>query len=379
MGSWGKLSEDWDTIDEVILYGFGNMAQIYIDNLYKMIRVKMIIDNNINLRGVVYQNIPIVTYQEAKTQIGETKIVVIAETTSYEQIRKLLMRDGYAENRDFAGLERFICEYFLKNRRLACVMEVHTAITTYCTLNCINCNMFIPYYKKRMHMTFEQLKSNIDLLMSHVDYIFKYQIVGGEPFLNKNLSDFLVYLKNEYGDRIGKIRIISNGMVCPDEKLICALQRSNAEVNISDYAAIVGYKDKLKETKAVLQDSRINYMVIPSLRWRDFGFPHSPCNRPIQKIREHMLKCGTAWHGLTEGKLYYCNTAWSAGSTGLFAKEECDYLDLRNLESGINGQVKIMELCLADFAPGYNRFCQLCGGCGSDNKKFVSAGVQMNS
>lgn len=378
MDSWGNLSKDWNDIDEVIFYGFGNMAQIYMDSLCKMINVKMIIDNNPKLRGITYQGIPILTYQEAKTHIGGTKIVVIAETTSYEQIRMLLIEDGYAENRDFAGLERFICEYFLKNRQLACVMEVHTAITTYCTLNCINCNMFMPYYKQRMHLTFEQLKDNIDLLMSHIDYIFKYQIVGGEPFLNKDLSYFLLYLKDEYGDRIGRIRIISNGMICPDEKLICALRKSNAEVNMSDYSNAVGYKDKLKQTKNVLQNAQVNYMIIPSLRWRDFGFPHSPCNRPTQKIREHMLKCGTAWHGLIDGKLYYCNSAWSAGATGLYAKEECDYIDLRNLERGIKGQIKIMELCLADFEPGYNRFCQVCGGCGSDNDKFVVAGMQMN-
>ncbi|RRK33745.1 radical SAM protein [Schaedlerella arabinosiphila] len=374
---WGRLSFDWNEIEEIIVFGFGSMAQIYLDNITKNVKIRFIIDNSVQLKGCWYKDIPIYSYMESKENIKNTKIVIMAETTSYNEIFNILVRDGYIENTDFTGLERFICEWYFKRLRQVCLMEMHTTITTVCTFNCKKCNMFMPYYKQRRQYSYESLKENIDLIFRHVDYIFKYQLVGGEPFLNKDLPNFLEYLYDTYGSRIGRIRIITNGGVIPNEKLLYIIKKCNIEINISNYLNSIDYKEIYNQVIDAFKSAKINYKEISTLRWRDFGFPSNTFRRPQEEIRKHMLTCATAWHGLNNGCLYYCNSAWSASECGLFSLSNTDYIDLRSLMNSEDSGISIMEFCLGDRNPGYNSFCRICGGCGEDNTDIVQAGEQM--
>jgi len=372
---WGKLSEEWNSVDEIIIYGFGNTAEVYIDNLCKSVNVKFIIDNSERFIGKNYNGIPIYSYNVAKDMIKNTKIVIMAETVIYNEISNELRMQEYKENIDFTGIERFIEEWYYKHLGKACIMEIHTAITTCCTFNCRNCNMYMPYYKEKVIYSLEALKSNIDLLFEYIDYVFKYQILGGEPLLNKSLPDFLFYLKDVYGDKIGRIRIITNGSVLPSDRLLEALKYSDSEVHVSDYSANIDYKNRFEATMQAFEKSGIKNKIMPSLKWRDFGFPNEPCN--FEDVRKHMLTCGTAWHGLVDGCLFYCNSSWSAQKCGLFKCAKDDFIDLTELPKGEKGEIQLLQLCLGDMKSGYNSFCRLCGGCGEDNNNMVDAGIQM--
>lgn len=375
--SWGKLSSDWDNVTEIIVYGFGAAAEVYFKNLHKKVKVRFIIDNSEKLKGKICEEVPIYSFEEAKKKIGKTKLVIMTETLRYSQISKDLQENGYIENRDFTGLERFICEWFMRHFQQTCLMEIHMAITTKCVFNCKNCNMFIPYYKNRQVMSLNEMKNNFDILFQYVDYVFKYQIVGGEPFLNRDLPDFLQYIYERYKDRVGRIRIITNGGVLPSEKLLHTIKECGVEVNVSNYLNEIDYKQRFNQVIDAFEEKEISYKVIPVLQWRDFGFPEKPCERTKEETRRHMLACGTAWHGLADGCLYYCNSAWSAIKCGLFAKKKTDYIDLKLLTDRDESKKTIIELCLGDGEFQYNSFCQVCGGCGEDNTNFVQAGVQM--
>ena len=63
---WGRLSFDWNEIEEIIVFGFGSMAQIYLDNITKNVKIRFIIDNSVQLKGCWYKDIPIYSYMESK-------------------------------------------------------------------------------------------------------------------------------------------------------------------------------------------------------------------------------------------------------------------------------------------------------------------------
>lgn len=375
---WGKLSEDWINISEIIIYCFGPVAEVVFDQMYSDINIRFVIDNNPEKNGTEYKNIPIFSYRDCKHIIGETKIVIATETISAVEIAESLKEDGYCEDRDFTTIERFVTEWYYRRFHKANLLEIHTSITTRCTFNCRYCNIFIPYYKERTDYTFEQIKKNVDMLFQNIDYVFKYQLIGGEPLLHKDLPQILLYLYENYKERIGMIRIVTNGAVIPDTELVDAMKTCNCYVMLSNYTHSISYEEKYEKVKSTLLENGIRFRELISQRWRDVGFPHNSRNIPLDKVREHMLTCATFWHGLVDEKLYYCNCTWSAANTGLYNAEETDYLDLKTLDDSESSKLKILQFVLGDSQPDfYNSFCRVCGGCGKDNECFVVSGEQM--
>lgn len=372
-----KLSGDWKDINEIIVYGLGDTARIYLDDLCEKIKVRFIIENNRKFKDSAYKGIPVYTFEECKDMIGNCKIVIIAQTIGLSQISKSLIRNGYKENKDFTSVERFVHEWFYLRYQRLHVLEVHTAVTTYCTFNCKNCNMFLPYHKKKFHYTFEELKRNIDLLFEHVDYLYKYQLVGGEPFLNKDLERFLRYLKSEYSQKIAHIWIFSNGDIIPDMGLVSAMKESRCELWLSNYENVIDYGERFHQVESLLKDNGIEVQVRNNVRWTDYGFPENPKNFSASEAQIHTQLCGTTFHGLEDGRLYYCNCAWSASKSGLFEVSDDDYLELDVLEKGCNAKEAILNLCLGEIEKGYHSFCRVCGGLGEDNTTSVLAGIQM--
>lgn len=375
---WGKLSEDWMNISEIIIYGFGLVAEVVFDQICSDIDVKFVIDNKLGINGTKYNGIPVYSYEDCKHMIGKIKIVIAADTVSAAEIVESLKEDDYYEDRDFTTIERFVTEWYYRRFHKANLLEMHTSITTRCTFNCRYCNIFMPYYKERIDYTFEEFKKNVDMLFHHIDYVFKYQLIGGEPFLNKDLSQMIRYLYEKYDERIGMIRIITNGGIVPDDELVDAMKTCKCDVLLSNYTHSIPYKEKYEKVKSTLLDNGIKYGELISQRWRDVGFPHNPRNIPLNKVREHMLTCATFWHGLVDEKLYYCNCTWSAANTGLYNIEKTDYLDLKTLDDSENGKIQILQFVLGDSQPGYyNSFCRVCGGCGKDNDCVVASGEQL--
>lgn len=66
-----------------------------------------------------------------------------------KDLEKLGLQDG----KDFCSMEQFLTEWFWNYKKQVCLMEVHSTITSRCTLKCKHCNMFMPYYKEHVDYT----------------------------------------------------------------------------------------------------------------------------------------------------------------------------------------------------------------------------------
>lgn len=371
-----KLSDDWADIEEIITYGYGNTAKIFLAKLSHYIKIHRVIDNDAEKWGMTPEGVPICSYEEAEDDIHLYKIVIMAETIAYERIKDSLEDKGLNENEDFVGLERFICEWFYLYKNKVYLMEVHAAITTSCSLRCKHCNMFIPYFGDKKDIAkINELTDNIDLLMKHIDFLFKFQIVGGEPLLNRNLGGYLDYIGKHYRKRIGWIRVITNGTVMPTDSLCATMKEKDVELCISDYTRTG--KNIIKNITDKLNAFGVKYSLNSSLVWRDFGFPKNIKRRPPHTVRDHMLNCGTSWHGLQDGRIYYCNSGYAADRAGMFKLKRDDYVDLK-VEEDLNISSRIIDKCLGEDDTWYHSFCSVCGGCGTDNSIFVPVGDQLD-
>lgn len=372
---FGKLTEDWNEIDEIVLYGAGTVSKI-CQNLFEQvdIGISYVIDQDKQKQGQKWNGIPIVSFKEAWPYIQGKKIVVMVAHAAYNDISVFLEEQGLVEFRDFCRIGQFICEWFWNAKKMNCVYHVDMTVTTKCTLQCQNCNMFIPHYECCENFTFDRLKNNIDLFFERIDYVAYFGLIGGEPLLNPSLKDIIVYLEENYKNKYGRISYASNGTIVPSDELLDVMQKYGVHIVVSDYTKVVPYKDRLNEVEEKFKKYKINYDIKSDLIWCDFGFPKRPYKRNEQQLKEHLAFCRPEWNGLNDGKFYYCNVSWSAEKSGHFQLKDDDYICLEAMDPTDKDEChKIVELSRATCS-----FCKICGGCGKDNENYVEVGVQNN-
>lgn len=373
-----KLSDEWNKINKIILYGFGGMTKDNIELVKKQYEIVYILDSNSEKCGDKFNGIEVRCIDDIGDQIRAYKIIIMTAGYMADEITEKLNEYGLVKYNDFCTFEEWLLEIAWRKDRKVYLLEVNTSITSRCTLKCEHCNMYMPYYKETVDYNIYDFQYNIDLLFEYVDYLCQLTILGGEPLLNEQLEKMLSWLSLKYKEKIGKISVISNGTVIPPKELLETCAHNKITFSISDYTDEVPYSTRLAEVIALFKAAGVRYHVRKAIRWCDMGFPIYAF--PIQKgmERSHMLNCGPTYHGLNDGKLYYCHCLWSASKCGLFRENERDYVNLKSL-SKESGKLDVLRQCRGDISGGFVSLCSICGGCGTDNDRFVKAGVQVKN
>ena len=338
-----RLTDDWENTENIIIYGFGKVAHDNLDFFKNNFNIVYIVDSDKRKCNIEYKGIAVKYVDDVKDELKNYKIIIMTANRNVELVGKDLEKLGFISGENFCSMEQFLTEWFWKYKKKACLMEVHSTITSRCTLKCRHCNMFMPYYKEQIDYTAIDILADLELLFRHVDYIVSYRLLGGEPLLNKELADMIELIGQKYGDRIGNIGIITNGTLLPSEKLIEVSKKYDIKYDFSDYTDVVDYKERFENAVQIVSDANLRYSVNRSLRWCDFGFPVNNRMYDFDKVREHMLSCGPIFHGLNDGKYYYCHVSWSADKAKLLKTVPDDYVDLRVLNDDENAKEIHME------------------------------------
>ena len=372
-----KLTDDWKDISELVIYGFGKVAHDNIDFFKSSFNIAYIVDSDKEKCNCEFKGISVKHVDDVKNDLKNYKIVIMTANRNAALVGEDLEKFGLQSGKDFCSMEQFLTEWFWNYKKKVCLMEVHSTITSRCTLKCKHCNMFMPYYREHVDYTAKDILEDLELLFRHVDYIVAYEILGGEPLINGELADMIRQIGDRYGNRIGNIGIITNGTLLPDEQLIEISKKYNVKYDFSDYTDVVDYKKRFDSAVKIVSDADLRYSVNRSLRWCDFGFPVNNRMYDFDKVREHMLSCGPIFHGLNDGKYYYCHVSWSADKAKLLKNVSDDYIDLRTLDDDDRAKEAILEHSNGNMAKGFVKLCKICGGCGNDNTEFVKAAEQM--
>ena len=377
-----RLSEDWGSLVEhgtIIPFGTGRIGRRVIPALMKDFDIPFLIDNGC-YKEKIY-GLDVLNLKQAAEYLQEKHIKVVVTTVfySYEKIKKEMEAIGFVENRDFCILERFAEEWNLRWRNKCVLSKIDTVITSRCTLKCENCNMFISHVPVQCDIELNRLKKNFEIFFESVDYVYEYTLLGGEPFLHRDIADIISFLGGKYGEKIGRINLISNGTIVPDGNVIDILRNFHVTVHISDYTKTVDYGSHLEKLKNKLLSNGIEYYVITNNTWKDVIYPREGFHTDAP--RQHMLLCGHSTHSVADGKLYWCDPAFAAECFLNFSSQEDDYLDLEANKSNhtkYKASLNIMRYLLGDVnARGYMSICEKCAGVGSDNHVIVSAGRQV--
>lgn len=374
------IKPDWNDVKEIIVYGFGRVGHAHIEKIVSEVNVIFIIDNKI-VEKEDYKGIPIYNLDTCLNKINKTKIVVTASGKGYASIKASLEQRGYIEKEDFMNFELFLSNlYWEKNQKIG-ISKLVFPLTNRCTLNCQKCNSFMPFTKHFFDRNIEEIKRDIDLAFQYIDELSLLLLVGGEPLLYNDLGRLVAYIGERYRNKIGKLLIITNGTIIPDELLCNTFSKYGVEVRISNYGLSDTYVQKINRLKETLAVYGVVYSELIEMEWLDIGFPEEDLvmGTDAKELYQHMMQCESYCHGIYNGKFYFCTEALMAEWAGLYKIPKDDYIDFNNSALSDNQKrMQILEYQFGKMKNGYFSFCKYCRGLGPSNQYVIKAGVQKN-
>lgn len=369
------LDETWMDLHDLVIYGFGKIAQGMIDLFIDMFQVEYIIDNS--KEDKEYRNIPIISFETYNNLNIRRKIIILTGKKAYYSIKKDLEKRNNVEYMDFCDINTFYEDWFGNYKDEICIGRTILSVSTRCTLNCKKCNMLTPYFKEKKDFDIKMLEKDADMLFGILDYVSNLVIVGGEAFLYPQLDEFVRYIGEKYRLRIGNLQIITNGMIIPNEATLKVFKENNVEIRISDYTQEVNYKDQLEKLREILKKNDIHYITFEQNEWLDFGFPEEKLSigRNKDEIRQHMMECQPMCPLVHDGKMFFCTSSWAAHESGLYELEQGDWIDL--YEKDKFTRENLLNFYLGKTEKGYISFCQRCRGF-AGNDHLIRAGEQFD-
>lgn len=245
-------------------------------------------------------------------------------------------------------------------------------VTLRCDLRCRLCAEHAPYYETPYHPSFRELTAQIDALFLIADGVDLFDLTGGEPLLRQDLPQFIRYLLERYGARIGKLRLTTNGTLIPGAPLLESLQAwGNRTYVIVDHYRV---SSRVEEAARALREAGVpfearEYAEDPHCDgWVDYGDlsrKHGPAEARALFSRCMVPKLGL-FVCLVDGVLFPCARARILYEQGI--TKDCLALDRsdRTAEDRREALRAFLDRSTLDS-------CAYCNGLCQDSPRFPPA------
>jgi len=202
------------------------------------------------------------------------------------------------------------------------VKYVDITVTEACSMKCESCSNLMQYYLTPRNSDTELLFKSIDKLMKVVDTIYEFRVVGGEPFINKQIGKVINRLL-EY-KTIKEIVIYTNATIVPKGENFDCLKNDKIFVEITDYGDLSKRKDELIE---LLEANNIRYTSVVPV-WTDSGklrYQNATEEELVDKFNNCCMIDKTT---ILNGKLYRCPFSANAHNLNAIPPNKDDVVDL---------------------------------------------------
>ena len=379
---------------KIVLFGAGDIGELANYSFNKLgITVDSFCDNDIEKRGQKYCGIDIMSFDDLLKYEKNTNIFISNNYSS--SIRPNLKSHGFTNIYDCVELlnktdfsdQKFEYTHPLKvERRIEyyknmCHKDEYTTsgvlniksldvqVTERCSLKCTNCSNLMQYYERPVNEDLGKLFLALDRFIECIDKIYEFRVLGGDPFMNKELHkviDKLVSYK-----KVEKIIIYTNGKIVPKAANLTCLKNKKVILDITNYGSI---SNKHEEIVKVCEENNILYSATFPKFWQDCGKILPFQNRTEQeKKRKFIDCCNSDILSLLKGKLYRCPFSANAENINAIPVNKSDHIDLNDLQiSKEDLKIKIKNLV---YNKDYITACDYCNGRDYTVKK-VKAGEQ---
>jgi organic radical activating enzyme len=374
----------------VIIFG-GSRAGLYTLKALKKLEISClcIIDNDSSKHASDYYGVEVTSPAAGRAKFGDVTILV--STMSFQElttIKTSLNKIGFSRCHYIVP---DVFDFYIKNftrrkfdfktyrahkkkfynrsamdRDHSLSPSMTVMINEKCNLNCSDCAALVPLNQNPETFSVETIIKSLQSYCGAFDFVYRVCIMGGEPFLHKDIHVILESLRDL--DNVLFIDIATNGTVVPQKKTMDLIDQLGATIEISDYGRV---SRKMPELIAECEKRNIVHFIQKYESWMSIGDVYSRERDETEKM-ETFLKC-TGSIGITNHivgeKLSRCIFSAMAGKLKLIPQPSSDYVKLNNRSK--DTMMKIRELTFR------NTYLEACNYCLANDRQPVKPGLQI--
>lgn len=241
-------------------------------------------------------------------------------------------------------------------------------VTEKCTMKCKDCSNLMQYYSNPINVDTNNLLNSLQVLINSIDYLADARVLGGEPFIVKELDTILEFLVSS--KKVGHITIYTNGTIVPRGKLTPVLKDPKVVIEITDYDE---YSKNLNKLADYCTENLIKFFIHKPQNWTDSARIIN--NGYGDKELSQMFDACCVNDALTllHGNLYHCPFSANSVNLGSFVSSKEEYINISKYSDSAKLRKKIKSWYFG------RKFLDACRFClGRDyTQPLVEPGVQI--
>jgi organic radical activating enzyme len=327
--------------ENVFIFGFGPAGHWTSENISS--KVKGFIDNDMKKTGKFFNEIKCFNITEVK-KIITSEDVILVTTMDIQDIQLDLERNfpfnqliylgeiindydilkSYnTSNKTFEFLKYTlntvkVCHQSYLDKNIVFARSVDIVITEKCTLKCKDCSNLMQFYESPEDHSYLKVTNDFSKLIKSVNLISEVRLIGGEPFINKEIYEFIDFFMLQ--EKIIKVVVYTNATIkLKTERLIKYKQNHKLVFSITDYGSLSRSTENVINS---LENMNIAYRSEPPNNWTDSGkiIEERVSSNENQDIFDKC--CAKNTFTQMNGKLYRCPFAANAEQLGAIPKSE---------------------------------------------------------
>lgn len=247
--------------------------------------------------------------------------------------------------------------------------RIQYVVSERCSLKCRDCTHLMQYYQQPQDVDLDKYKAAFELLLQCVDSVAELRILGGEPFMNRDMGKVIDW--HHGNSKIQRISVYTNGTIVPNEITLRELQRSKIKVHISNYKT---NEEKIGKLIKVFDEYHIQYFTRVYDAWQDAGGVEFR-DHSIEQMEDIFSNCFERnCFTFLKGQLHRCPRSAHAMNLGAMPDVKEDYVDLLHW----NGTKEELVEKLKNLQK--RSWIEACNYCGGPNNitQSIPAGIQIS-
>lgn len=253
----------------VVLFGAGNEGKYLATRMSKFSDPINILGFADSFRGGSYFGYQIFNVDQLKEL--ETDIIITVKNNVFmKEIFESLegFRNGKIYWQHHNKNQRSVTTYnsFLKKecielkdrvREKGILPHVEMHVADHCNLNCAGCTHFSPIFTNKFPNRKQRIK-DVKTLSKKIGVILQFFIMGGEPFLNPEIDQYIEEIREILPDT--ELWVVTNGLLIPTikEEVLECLYKNNVGVSVSEYEPTHCMIDKIIDR---LETAELSYNI----------------------------------------------------------------------------------------------------------------------
>jgi MoaA/NifB/PqqE/SkfB family radical SAM enzyme len=213
-------------------------------------------------------------------------------------------------------------ENYLDPTRLS-IQNVDLIITERCSMKCKDCANLMQYYENPENSDLNEMVQTIDSLCEKADEVYEVRVIGGEPFMNKEIH--LIVEKLTSKENVHKVSIFTNATIVPRDTQWKALQHPKVRFFITEYLQ----SRNLAPLIAALEERKIPYVSEQANGWTDSAALDKHNRTDEENERVFQTCCAKNLATLHDGFLYRCPFSANASKLKAIPDYKDDYIEVR--------------------------------------------------